>query len=617
MTFPLPAARPFVSPVLASLVVEDRSTIFAVIAGFLLTLVAVGLVFRRFSANTSDYFRAGGKAAWWLVGGSIFMANFSAWTFTGAAGAAFQVGWSLPVMFFSTVLVFALNAALTAPWFRQLRCVTGADLIRLRFGPGLEQFAAWLGMLTAPLYGGVQLYGLAIFTSTLLGLEVSHTIVVLGFVVLFYAALSGAWAVLAADFIKMLLLIPISLVLAITCLRTMGGFSGLLAAISHAGLSGAFAPFKSDAMLQTIDGIDPTWFTPAFFVAWYLNNLLLGNSLNNGFKFLSVKDGREARRAAALAAGLFMLGLLIWFIPPITARLLIANDVLAMPLAKPAEGAYAAIAIRLLPSGLVGLVLVGMCAATMSALDVGLTSLAGNITENIYPAASRLCGIRPLEGRSRLYLGKGINFLCAVAIICAALTMARLGRGGIFKILMDVMATLAAPLTTPLMLGLFVRRVPTPAPYVALAAGFVVSFSIYLAPFVSNAQPWAFHQQVGAVVAASVVSFLLVRAWLRPDAAALEREQEFFARRNRPVDFAAEIGAPNDGRQLRIVGLFGMTIGAGVLLLLLPSSSAGHGGKILAVALTTFGIGALMWRRGGKACPAAGETTRGRSGDAA
>jgi Na+/proline symporter len=288
-----------------------------------------------------------------------------------------------------------------------------------------------------------------------------------------------------------------------------------------------------------------------------------------------------------------------------------------MPLAKPAEGAYAAIAIRLLPSGLVGLVLVGMCAATMSALDVGLTSLAGNITENIYPAASRLCGIRPLEGRSRLYLGKGINFLCAVAIIFAALTMARLGRGGIFKILMDVMATLAAPLTTPLMLGLFVRRVPTPAPYVALAAGFVVSFSIYLAPFVSNAQPWAFHQQVGAVVAASVVSFLLVRAWLRPDAAAREREQEFFARRNRPVDFAAEIGAPNDGRQLRIVGLFGMTIGAGVLLLLLPSSSAGHGGKILAVALTTFGIGALMWRRGGKACPVAGETTGGRSGDAA
>jgi hypothetical protein len=74
----------------------------------------------------------------------------------------------------------------------------------------------------------------------------------------------------------------------------------------------------------------------------------------------------------------------------------------------------------------------------------------------------------------------------------------------------------------------------------------------------------------------------------------------FFTRRNRPVDFAAEIGASTDDRQLRIVGLFGLTIGCGVLLLLLPASSAGHGGKIIAIAVSTLGIGTLMWWRGGK-----------------
>jgi Na+/proline symporter len=586
-----------VSPPLAVLAVEDRTTIFAVVAGFLITLLTVGVVFRRFSSNTSDYFRAGGKATWWLAGGSIFMSTFSAWTFTGAAGAAFQVGWSLPVMFVSNVITFAVNAAVTAPWFRQLRCVTGADLIRLRFGPGLEQFAAWLGMLTAPLYSGVQLYGLAIFTSTLLSLNVSATIVVLGFVVLFYAALSGAWAVLAADFLKMLLLMPISLLLAIVCLRHLGGFAGLLESIRQAGLSETFAAFKTPAELQKIDGIDPTWFTPVFFVAWYMNMLIIGNSLNNGFKYLNVKDGREARRAALLAGCLFGVGLLVWFIPPMTARLLIAGEVMAMPLVKPAEGAYAAIAIHLLPAGLVGLVLVGMCAATMSSLDVGLTSLAGNITENIYPAACRRLGVTALEGRARFCLGKFVNFLCAIAIIGAALFMAKFGRGGIFKILMDVMATIGAPLATPLLLGLFVRRVPTLAPYISISAGFVISLSIYLLPLLSDVQPWAFHRQVGAVVITAAGSFLLSRALLRQDAAAQEREAEFFALRDRPVNFAGEIGAATDQRQLRIVGLFGMTIGAGVMLLLIPLSSAGHAVKIVAIALTTFSIGALMlWR---------------------
>jgi SSS family solute:Na+ symporter len=582
------------NPVLAVLVVQDKATIFAVIAGFLLMLVCVGLVFRRFSKDTSDYFRAGGKATWWLLGGSLFMQNFSAWTFTGAAGAAFQAGWSLPVMFIGTVLAFAANAAFSAGWIRQLRCVTGADLIRLRFGPGMEQFTAVLNMIMGPIYGGVQLYGLAIFTSTLLGVNVNQTIVLLGFVVLFYAALSGAWAVLAADFIKALVLMPISILLAVICLWKMGGIGGLVAAIDRAGLTAAFAPVKSPEIQGTMTGVDANWFTVAFFLAWWASQVINGVSLNNGGKFLSAKDGREARRAAALAGGLFLLGLFIWFVPPMTARLLIAEEVRGMPLANPMEGAYAAIAMHFLPAGLVGLVLVGMCAATMSALDVSLTSLAGNITQNIYPAVCRLLHVTPWEGRARFFLGKFVNTFCALVVIGSALMMARFGRGGIFKILMDVMATIGAPLAMPMLLGLFLRRVPVVAPYASIAAGFCVSLSIYLAPLVSDAKPWAFQSQVAAVIAVSTITFMLVRALRRPDTVMLERETEFFARRDRPVDFAAEIGAGNDGRQLRIVGVFGTTIGLAILLLLIPASSAGHAREICAVALSTLGISGLM-----------------------
>ncbi len=119
------------------LALQDKGTVFAVIAGYLVTLVSVGLVFRRFSSDTSDYFRAGGKAAWWLIGGSVFMRGFSAWTFTGAAGAAFQAGWSLPMMFGANVVGFLTVAAVSGGWFRQLRCITSVDMIRLRFGPAL------------------------------------------------------------------------------------------------------------------------------------------------------------------------------------------------------------------------------------------------------------------------------------------------------------------------------------------------------------------------------------------------------------------------------------------------------------------------------------------------
>jgi Na+/proline symporter len=387
---------------------------------------------------------------------------------------------------------------------------------------------------------------------------------------------------------------PITVLLAGVCLHALGGVHGMLGAIAHAGLSTAFRPVKTPEMLSTLHGLNPGWFTWTFFFAWYGNCALLANDPGIAGKYMSAKDGRGARQAALLAGCLFIVGLFIWFIPPMAARLLIPGSVEAMPLAQPSEGAYAAIAIHFLPAGLVGLVLVGMCAATMSALDVGLNSLAGNITQNVYPAACRALHVAPLEGRARLVLARCVSACCAFAIIACSMGMARLGRGGIFSILIDVMATLGAPISVPLVLGLFVRRVPSAAPFVSIAVGFCVSLAIYLAPLVSAARPWVFQNQVAVVVSVTAATFFLVRALVKPDEAALGREREFFGRRDRPVDFAAEVGEGNDGSQLRLVGTFGIVLGLAILLLLFPASSAGHARMICSVALCTAAVGGAM-----------------------
>ena len=98
-----------------------------------------------------------------------------------------------------------------------------------------------------------------------------------------------------------------------------------------------------------------------------------------------------------------------------------------------------------------------------------------------------------------------------------------------------------------------------------------------------------------SLYAAGTLAFFGARlAYRRDDADIATREAEFFSRRDRPVDFAVEIGRGNDGRQMRIIGLFGLIMGAAILLLLLPASSAGHSGKILVIAGSTAGIGGLL-----------------------
>ena len=58
------------------------------IAFFFLFMLALGPIFKAFSEDDNDFFRGGGQMLWWMVGGSAFMCQFSAWTFTGAASKA-------------------------------------------------------------------------------------------------------------------------------------------------------------------------------------------------------------------------------------------------------------------------------------------------------------------------------------------------------------------------------------------------------------------------------------------------------------------------------------------------------------------------------------------------
>ena len=117
------------------------STYDYLVIGFYFAFMAmIGWVCRKFITNTSDYFRGGGKMLWWMAGCSAFVAQFSAWTFTGAAGKAYQDGPVIMVLYFANALGFLFNFLFFAPRFRQMRVVTSLQGVKARFGSGSEQF---------------------------------------------------------------------------------------------------------------------------------------------------------------------------------------------------------------------------------------------------------------------------------------------------------------------------------------------------------------------------------------------------------------------------------------------------------------------------------------------
>src|SRR5882762_4293683 len=115
-----------------------------IVSFYFVFILGIGLLFRRRSKNTSDYFRAGGAMPWWITGASAWIAGFSAWTFTGAAGKVYETGTLVLCLYYANIIGLAVIFAYTCVRFRRMRVVTWMEAVRQRYGPATEQFYTWL-----------------------------------------------------------------------------------------------------------------------------------------------------------------------------------------------------------------------------------------------------------------------------------------------------------------------------------------------------------------------------------------------------------------------------------------------------------------------------------------
>ncbi len=566
---------------------------YAVVGLYFVLLLGLGWLFRKFSHNSSEYFRGGGEMAWWLVGASAFMASFSAWTFTGAAGLAYEFGIVVLVMYFANTLAFFLNAIWLAGACRQMRVVVVMEAVRARLGRANEQFFTWMTLPLQIVGSGITLYGLAIFCAPAFGFDLRATIFVAGLVVLLVSTLGGSWAVATSDFLQALMLISITLVVFVASLISVGGPVGLLEKLpaTHFDLTASQA-----------SGMGLLWV-----VATLLERIAAQNTLLGATRYLSARSGKEAGRAALLAGLLFGLGSLIWFVPPLAARALHMDMAALLPgLVKPEEGAYVAMAHRCLPAGLLGLMVTGMISATMSSMDHGLNRNSGIFVRSFY-----LPVLRPAAGEKELVLvGRAATILFGLLIILLALLYSTWKDVGVLKLMLNASVMLGVPAVVPTFWCLLTRRSPDWAAWSTVLLCLAISslFGVLpsLQPVRVLAATWGgegildgIRENSYAIVA--LTSFLAGSAWylgcgvlFGVSAARTVEIKAFFNTLERPLD-PGEMGDPSSisGQSTRIGRMAILWGGLMGLLLLVPND---FWGKVAVAFCSSFvaGTGVLL-----------------------
>jgi Na+/proline symporter len=435
-----------------------------IIIVYFIFMIVIGFSMHRLNSVPSDYFRAGGAAPWWLCGTSALMLSFSAWSFTGAAGRIYDDGFLPMLLYAANGVAFIVCSLWFAARFRQMRVITYIEGIVRRYGEGTGRFYIWVQLIFGMVSGAVMLNGLAVFLAAAFGHPTSIIIIVIGVVITASAIVGGAWAILAMDFIQMLIIVAVSATTFMLVLLDgrIGGISGLLSQLP----SRFFHPTET---------VPPAVLYP-WIAALFFNQLVALNNMGEASsRFLTARDSKSAGRAALLTAIGILICPVMWAVPSLAATVLAPNLAQLYPgMTNPSEAAYVASARAVLPAGFMGLLVCGMFSATMSSLDMALNRAAGIVVMNVYAPWKKIQPGAP----SLIRAGKVATAIFGVLVTVGGLYISQWRTLGLFDLVIRLTAIVVLPMSVPMLFGLWLRPLPRGIAIISALSGISTSLII-------------------------------------------------------------------------------------------------------------------------------------------
>jgi Na+/proline symporter len=450
-------------------------------------------------------------------------------------------------------------------------------------------------MFTTSISASIALNGLAIVTSMIFEFSMETTIVLTGLVVLIMSVTGGAWAVIASDFMQMIVIVAVTIACAAVGLYEGGGMTSILERFPGDFTAGSNLNYMS---------IFYIW---AF--AIFLKQIGLTNNILYSYRYLVAKDSSHARKGALLACVLMTLGPVVWFIPP---WFMAGSGVDLAGMhpelgAKFSEASYLTFVELFMPAGMIGLLVAAMFAATMSSIDSGLNRNAGIFVKNFFqPVLAPNISENKLMVVSRL-----VTVAFGALIISLALALNSMKELSLFDAMLYMSALLGFPQMIPSFLGFFVRKTPDWAAWATFIVGAAVSFVVAVVLQPQHIEYWfgltselTKREWTDLVVAISLFSHIIITGGffclttLFYKGLEEDREQavnRFFANIHTPILKAEGEHAHLDNRQRILLGR--MISIAGILIMAMMAIPNSLGGRLVFLACggSVFFIGVLLF----------------------
>ena len=437
-----------------------------VIVIYLALMAGVGFYFMRRNKDADAYFKAGGRLPWWVVSLSIYATMFSSITFISVPAMSFSGDMTYYVISFGIPLLAPIVVRWYLPFFRKLNLTSAYEYLEVRFNLPCRLFASGAFILFMIARTAIVAYLPALAISAVTGIDINVAIVAVTLVTILYCTIGGVEAVIWSDFIQSIILIGSTvLIIAWAIGGTDGGFSGFVAQGMDAHKFRVF-DFAFD------------WTKPCFwvvFVSGVVANLASYTSDQCVVqRYMTTPDEKGAAKSILFNGALSFFNCFVFFVMGVALWTFYRAHAGALPTGTKADAVLPIFIARELPTGISGLVLAAIAAATMSTLSANLNSAASAITTDFYQRLRAKSG----GGQSLLFCGKVSTVIVGLFGGAMALWLANAEIGNVYDQFQRFLGILTGGLGCLFFMGIFMKKVNGFGATCGLVANYIVCFGL-------------------------------------------------------------------------------------------------------------------------------------------
>jgi len=455
-----------------------------ILFSYIAFIIALGWWVGRKQKSQEDYYLGGRSMPSWQIALSVMATQVSAISLIGApAFIALKTNGGLIWLQyeFAIPLAMILIMIILIPMYHRTRATTIYEYLENRFGKTTRMFISAVFLLSRGLGSGVMLLATAIVTAVCLDWDLSQTILLIGLVAIVYTTFGGIVADIYSDIIQLFILWGGAILTII--LIWMNIDSSDLSLIYNQPERLKVFDFNSTGL-----GDGQTFaFWPMLIGGFFLYLSYYGCDQSQAQRLLTTATDKEAKKSLMIN-GIFRYPLVLTYsaVGLLLIPFLYANPDFASKLTgQQPDFLVPYFLIEYMPAGILGLIVAGFFAASMSSIDSALNSLSAasfiDFLVKIYPK------LENLSDEDQLKYSRYLTIFWGIIATIFALQMVG-GSETVLELINKIGSAFYGPVLAAFWLGMLTKKANEPGVISGLLLG--VGFNIFLWQFYGSEVSW-------------------------------------------------------------------------------------------------------------------------------